>query len=147
MEGQEKTETEVRYYKKNTFNLFGGGTWFDDILAGDESYLWRTVEFTDEKPLLESEGIFVDDDTTDIAYSVAYKTTQTATPVTTVDNWETGGGWLREKSYHKLVTTVAGVKDFYNHTLEADLPIAIDFIDGPTEPAVNISSAGSIDFG
>ena len=38
VEGQEKTQTEVKYYKKNVFNLFGGGTWLDDALAGDESY-------------------------------------------------------------------------------------------------------------
>ena len=147
VEGQEKTQTEVRYYKKNTFNLFGGGTWFEDALVGDDSYRWRTFEFTDEKPLLESEGIIIDSSTSDVAYSVDYKTTETAAPVTTIDNWTTGGGWLRKKSYHKLVTTVSGVKDFYTHTLEADVPIAIDFIDGPSAPAVSIRSAGSIDFG
>ena len=137
----------MRYYKKNTFNLFGGGTWFDDVLAGDDSYLWRTFEFTDEKPLLESEGILVDLSTSDVAYSVDYRVTATSAPVSTPSNWETGGGWLRKKSYHKLVTTVSGIKDFYTHTLEADLPIAIDFIDGPAAPQVSITSAGSIDFG
>jgi hypothetical protein len=150
VEGQEKTQTEVKYFKKNTFNLFGGGTWFDDVLAADESYLWRTFEFTDEKPLLESEGIILEPPGSvgdDVAYSVDYKTTQTATPITTQDNWTTGGGWLRRKSYHKLVTTVSGIKDFYTHILEADVPIAIDFIDGSDEPTVTIRSGGSIDFG
>ena len=148
VEGQEKTQTEVKYYKKNVFNLTGGLIgWIDDNLAGDESYLWRTFAFTDEKPLLESEGIIVDLDTTDVAYSVDYKTAELFANEPVVDNWETGGGWLRKKSYHKLVTTVTGIKDFYTHTLEADRPIAIDFIAGDDTPTVSISSGGSIDFG
>ena len=150
VEGQEKTQTEVRYYKRNTFNLFGGGTWIDDALVGDESYLWRTFAFTDEKPLLESEGIVVvtpGSAADDLAYEIRYKTSQTSAPIEIVDDWETGGGWLREKSYHKLVTTTSGLKDFYTHTLEADIPIGIDFVEGPDAPSVNIVSAGSVDFG
>ncbi len=154
VEGQEKTQTEVKYYKKNTFNIIGGGTWLDDALVGDDSYQWRTFAFTDEKPLLESEAIVIVPDAdigggvdNNTAYSVEYKVAVIDTPNETVDDWETGGGWLRKKTYHKLVTTVTGLKDFYTHTLEADRPIDIDFIDGPTAPEVNITSAGSISFG
>ena len=67
------------------------------------------------------------------------------TPI--INNWTTGGGWLRKKTWHKLVTTVTGIKDFYTHTLEADRPINIDFLTGPSAPSVNIVSGGSIDFG
>ena len=148
VEGQEKTQTEVKYYKKNEFNLTGGLiSWVDDNLVGDESYKWKTFAFTDERPLLESEGIIVDPATTDIAYSIEYKTRETFANEPIVDNWTTGGGWLQTKSYHKLVTTVSGVKDFYTHTLEADRPIAIDFVAGPSAPSVTITSGGSIDFG
>ena len=143
VEGQEKTQTEVKYYKKNEFNLTGGlVSWIDDNLVGDESYKWRTFAFTDERPLLESEGIIVDPATTDVAYSVEYKTRETFANEPIADNWTTGGGWLQTKSYHKLVTTVSGVKDFYTHTLEADRSIKIDFVAGPSAPSVSITSGG-----
>src|SRR6185503_16781221 len=148
VEGQEKTQTEVKYYKKNEFNLTGGLIdWIDDNLAGDESYKWRTFAFTDERPLLESEGIVVRPAATDVAYRVEYQTRQTFADEPIQDNWTTGGGWLQTKSYHKLVTTVTGVKDFYTHYLEADRLIDIDFVNGPSAPSVTITSGGSIDFG
>lgn len=55
-EGQEKTEVEVTKYEQNTFNLFGDND-LADLLARDEGYEWRTVEFRDEQPLLESESL------------------------------------------------------------------------------------------
>ena len=151
VEGQEKTSTEVKYYKKQVFNLTGGLIgWLDDDLAGDESYQWKSVEFTDEKPLLESEGIILTtpgSTADDVAYRVEYKSVVLSAGVPDVDNWTTGGGWLRKKTYHKLVTTVSGLKDFYTHKLEADVPIRIDFIQGDDTPTVNITSGGSISFG
>jgi len=53
-EGQEFTQTTVYKYEKKSFNLFGDNA-LADWLVGDDSYVWKTIEFTDEKPLLESE--------------------------------------------------------------------------------------------
>ncbi len=152
VEGQEKTQTEVRYYVKKVFNLLGGGFGFEDSLASDDSYKWRTFAFTDETPLLESEYILVDTGTTNLAYSIKYEVEEVGlddddTDYPIVDTWETGGGWLRKKSYHTLWTNVTGLKDFYTHTLEADRPIEIDFIEGPNQPTVHIESHGNLDFG
>jgi len=58
-EGQEKTTVVVTYYKKRSFNLFG----FDwDSLARDQNYEWRTINYRDAFPLLESEILAVDPD-------------------------------------------------------------------------------------
>jgi len=56
-EGQEKTTVIATYYKKRSFNLIG----FDwDSLAKDENYEWRTINYRDAYPLLESEILAVD---------------------------------------------------------------------------------------
>jgi hypothetical protein len=53
-EGQEFTAIEVRKYEKNSFNLLG----FDwDDLVSDNSFVWQQVEYTDQKPMLESESL------------------------------------------------------------------------------------------
>jgi hypothetical protein len=72
VEGQEKTQTEVRYYKKSSFNLFGGGTWFDDALVGDESYKWHPSSPTRAAPRIR--GHHHRYYTTDVNYRVEYKT-------------------------------------------------------------------------
>ncbi len=78
-EGQEKTEVEVKKYEDTSFNLFGGGTSFEDGIVADNNFKWRTVEFRDEVPLLESESIVPNDETTvpsyasGKAYTVAYE--------------------------------------------------------------------------
>ncbi len=58
--------------------------------------------------------------------------------------WTTGGGWLRKKTYHTLTTQSFGQKDYYTHTLKADYPIAISFIEGPATPSINISTARDV---
>ena len=58
------------------------------------------------------------------------------------DSW--GGGWLRTKTYYTKITTVTGIKDYFTHTLKADYPVDIEFIQGPTNPAINITSVGDI---
>ena len=228
-EGQEFTQTTVRKYEKKTFNLFGGATNFEDWLSGDNSYKWQTIEFTDDYPLLESEGLVAPGDAEmpsyapgtvytiyyerqtdididaipgvtqvrDISNDKIYEFDVNATPrevalvsvdegtgvVTpivdfeadpdwiyvgdhgggefenpaanrfdsdfknysiTVDEWTTGGGWLRTKTVHTLTTQVEGKKDYYTHTLKADYPIAINFIAGASSPSINIESGGSI---
>ncbi|MGD8418835.1 MAG: hypothetical protein PVJ78_00250, partial [Gammaproteobacteria bacterium] len=60
------------------------------------------------------------------------------------DTWTTGGGWLRKKTVHTKITEVVGLKDVYTHTLKADYPIAISFIQGPDTPSIDIYSAGNI---
>ncbi|HET6787449.1 MAG TPA: hypothetical protein VFH49_05785, partial [Aquabacterium sp.] len=215
VEGQEKVKTEVTKYEKNSFNLFGGNTGFEDWLSSDNSYKWRTVNYTDETPLLESEAagiiggsggtaapVYADDK----AYTVAYEqvsdpdvnlesgvttvwddlnysgqgvrgyryigavNTETILPgedfsdaarwqyeagitdgnatynssfknyTMTVDEWETGGGWLREKTYHTKITIITGLKDYYTHTLKADYPIDVGFIGGSSSPFINLQS-------
>ena len=54
--GQEKTTVIQTKYEDNSFNLFGGGTDFEDLISRDNSYKWQTTEFRDEVPLLESES-------------------------------------------------------------------------------------------
>lgn len=54
-EGQEKTRVEQYKYEQNSFNLFGDNA-FADWLSPDSSYKWKTVNFRDEAPLLESES-------------------------------------------------------------------------------------------
>jgi hypothetical protein len=60
------------------------------------------------------------------------------------DTWTTGGGWLRKKTVHTKITEVLGLKDVYTHTLKADYPIAISFIQGPATPTIDIHSVGNI---
>ncbi|MTJ31397.1 hypothetical protein, partial [Aphanizomenon sp. UHCC 0183] len=200
-EGQEKTQVEVRKYEKKSFNLFG----FDwDALVADDSYTWKTVEFRDEKPLLESESLVSNATTILPAYTIEYqqvndssvdliknvsevrnvannkvyryigdnddlvlstqdftdtdKWTEIGTNLssitdrvnnkfdsnyvnssTKVENWTTGGGWLRKKTLHTRTTTITGLKDFYTNALKADYPIDIDFIQGPDKNAAQIS--------
>ncbi|MHC5183407.1 MAG: hypothetical protein ACYSPI_03920, partial [Planctomycetota bacterium] len=55
-----------------------------------------------------------------------------------VQRWTTGGGWLRFKTIHLLTTKTEGEKDYYTHTLKADYPIEISFIQGPASPSINI---------
>ena len=63
---------------------------------------------------------------------------------TTSDDWTTGGGWLRKKTYHTKTVTTVGLTDYYTHTLKADYPIAIEFIQGPTVPHVEIDTAHNL---
>ncbi|MDH5205300.1 MAG: hypothetical protein OEW36_06520, partial [Hylemonella sp.] len=58
-EGQERVQTTITKYEKNTFNLFGGNTGFEDWLSSDNAYKWKTFEFKDGAPLLESEVLAV----------------------------------------------------------------------------------------
>ncbi|MCP3988946.1 MAG: hypothetical protein GY724_07720, partial [Actinomycetia bacterium] len=60
------------------------------------------------------------------------------------ENWTTGGGWLRKKTYHTRITTITGLVDFYTHTLKADHPVAIEFLQGPDNPSVDVYSRGDI---
>ena len=55
--------------------------------------------------------------------------------------WTSGGGWLKKKTYHTLTTQIFGQKDYYTHTLKADYPIEVSFIQGPETPSINIASA------
>jgi Ca2+-binding RTX toxin-like protein len=269
-EGQEKTTVVVTYYKKRSFNLFG----FDwDSLAKDQNYEWRTINYRDAFPLLESEILAVDPDYdegpdsvvvtlatgqtvkaaddkvymyqgpavedfdlsqadyTDTskwveaverpgyadgdAYTIQYElrkdtdvevyqnetivkvvaNTETTDPndlfaqggtlnhrylyigtnaelvlreqnyadetkwqdVTNnpaytgykyessflnysyqVQQWTTGGGWMRYKTVHLLTTQITGQKDYYTHTLEADRDIDIQFLEGPAAPSTSV---------
>ncbi|MBC8509085.1 MAG: tandem-95 repeat protein, partial [Chloroflexi bacterium] len=58
--------------------------------------------------------------------------------------WTTGGGWLRKKTIHTKITTTSGLKDYYTHTLKADYPIEIYFMDGPDNSTLDIESDGDI---
>ena len=214
-EGQEKTEVEVRKFEKKSFNLFGDNS-LADKLAKDNSYVWRTITFRDEQPLLESESLTPNGTTATPAYAVGddytvryelrndrsidlikdtslvkyvgpgsnkdkvflyrgdsadinisalgngdfdnsdlwaesavtfsesdpaqnrfLNTYQNAS--VDVDTWTTGGGWLRKKTVHTKTTTVTGRKDFYTHTLRADRPIAVNFLQGSAAPRIDIN--------
>ncbi len=55
-----------------------------------------------------------------------------------VQTWTTGGGWMRYKTVHLLTTQITGQKDYYTHTLEADRPIDVQFLQGSASPEINI---------
>ena len=57
-----------------------------------------------------------------------------------VQKWTTGGGWMRYKTVHLLTTQITGQKDYYTHTLEADCPIEVQFLQGSASPEINIST-------
>ena len=59
-EGQSLTQTTLKHYDKETFNLFGGSTGLEDWLAADQSYKWKTTEFKDPRALLESEALAIE---------------------------------------------------------------------------------------
>ncbi|MGO0307869.1 LEPR-XLL domain-containing protein [Endozoicomonas acroporae] len=145
-EGQSKTKTTVRKYEKKSFNLFGDNS-FGDWLVKDKSYKWETIEFTDKKPLLESESVLLPIEGAESAdYKVTYIQTEGDPNVYDFDreSWTTGGGWLRKKTVHTKITVVEGLKDYYTHSLKADYDIAIDFLSGNSQPDVNITSKGDI---
>ncbi|MGC9329556.1 MAG: hypothetical protein ACP5I1_18115, partial [Candidatus Hinthialibacter sp.] len=71
-----------------------------------------------------------------------YSDFENVTVDTFEDEW--GGGWLREKTYYTRITTVTGIKDYFTHTLKADYPVDIEFIQGPQSPEINITSGGDI---
>ncbi|UUZ54414.1 hypothetical protein LP419_39705 [Massilia sp. H-1] len=195
------------------FNLFGGGTGFEDWLSGDNSYVWKKFAFKDKLPLLESEALAIDGSSgalgtpvfaTDDAYGISYsrefdKDVDVVPGVTTVWNhnlapgvaggwtytgalpgeiiltqtdyndtaiwtvnatvtdttatyhsdfenrtifaeeWQTGGGWLRTKTYHTQITEETGQKDYYTHALRADYAIGVAFLGG-SGSTINVSS-------
>jgi hypothetical protein len=229
VEGQELTQVTLTKWEKSSFNLFGGGTSFEDSLSADTSYQWKTREFRDERPLLESEGVAVEslllydangnplesivpDASKDMAYTIVYErkvdadidlipgvtkvwnvsnqtvyqyrsdqtikeavlsavnytdtavwdvvqtgvTTYTNNPTSnefrsdyvnftrTVETWTTGGGWLRKKTHHTLLTEIEGKTDYYTHTLQADAAIGIDFIQGASAPKIEITTTNDL---
>jgi hypothetical protein len=149
-EGQEKTKTEIRKYEKKSFNLFGDNA-FADWLVADASYKWRTIEFTDKKPLLESESIVRSGSAQDYAwdtadYAIKYEEKAGDTSVNEVKTrtWTTGGGWLRKKTVHNKITIIEGLKDYYTHSLKADYAIDIGFLDSNAVPDIKIHSVGDV---
>jgi hypothetical protein len=56
VEGQALTKTTITKYEKNSFNLLGDNA-LADWLVGDNSWVSKDVEYTDKKPLLESETL------------------------------------------------------------------------------------------
>ncbi|MCP4707532.1 MAG: hypothetical protein GY869_02815, partial [Planctomycetes bacterium] len=230
-EGQEWTKTTVSKYEKNSFNLFGDNI-IADWLASDNSYKWRTIDYTQDFPLLESEtrekdgtpeappyaagqvytiqyeqkldvdieafpGITlvrdIDDNKKVYRYSasapeaevslVRIVNLETGEVESIIDypndpNWEyddtingetfvedpaqnkfdsdyrnydidvepwtTGGGWLRKKTVHTLTTQIEGIKDYYTHTLRADFPIDISFVQGPPTQQISIATTNDL---
>jgi hypothetical protein len=200
VEGQAFSQVEVRKYEENSFNLVGANWSF---LVGNNDYKFRTVQYTDARPLLESELLLdatelppfiVDQDyglafelvrntqvpmlegvtqVRDVRTSKIYTWVGSNVPVelTSADfsdsnlwedtglratfdfeniaanqynssfqnytyeqrDWTTGGGWLRQKTYHTETITETGFKDYYTHYLRADYPVLIDSVQGRSE--------------
>ncbi|MBW6493254.1 MAG: hypothetical protein K0B16_01635 [Burkholderiaceae bacterium] len=214
-EGQELTQTIITKYEQKKFNLVGGNTSFEDWVSKDNNYKWRKYEFTDPRPLLESEALtletgtggtdtpsFADGDAYGISYvrksdtwvdlesgiTTVYRNADGGTGGTvgniyryagttgegylpgedygdtgrwtdlgagspagatyessfenstyTAREWTTGGGWLRNKTYHTEITETRGMKDYYTNVLKADYSIAIGFL-GSGSSTINVSS-------
>ncbi|UUZ48836.1 hypothetical protein LP420_40310 [Massilia sp. B-10] len=192
------------------FNLFGGGTGFEDWLSGDNSYVWKKFAFKDKLPLLESEALAIDGGSgalgtpvfaTDDAYGISYsrefdKDVDVVPGVTTVWNhnlapgvamagptpalpgeiiltqtdyndtaiwtvnatvtdttatyhsdfenrtifaeeWQTGGGWLRTKTYHTQITEETGQKDYYTHAAAPTMRSASPSWAAPVRPSTS----------
>ena len=71
-----------------------------------------------------------------VTYKSDYKNSTYSEQTTT---W--GGGWLRYKTVQLVKTWTSGKKDYYTHTLKADYPIRISFLEGPATPSINVASA------
>lgn len=110
----------------NRYAYIGQG---EDLILSEQNYgnvsLWSDVTAT----------------TTDaqVTYASDYVNASTA-----VQNWTTGGGWLRKKTVHTLTTEITGKQDFYTHTLKADYPIDIAFLQGSETPEIRLLSGGDL---
>ena len=60
--------------------------------------------------------------------------------------WETGGGYMKKKTYHTLNTETLGLKDYYTHTLAADADVTVDFSRPTGSQNINITSRGDVIF-
>ncbi|MFO7617339.1 MAG: hypothetical protein R6V75_08800, partial [Bacteroidales bacterium] len=86
---------------------------------------WQDVTNNSAYPGYDYESDFLN-------YSFEYRT------------WTTGGGWLRYKTIHMLTTQTEGQKDYYTHTLKADYPIGLQFLQGPAVPSISIQAKGDL---
>ncbi|MEB3331540.1 MAG: LamG-like jellyroll fold domain-containing protein, partial [Synechococcaceae cyanobacterium] len=146
-QGQRKTVTTVKTWEQSTFNLIGWDWTFgmEPNIPPDSVFTTTTDAF----PLLDSQALLPatpGDWTPDTGYAVGFEE-RTITPGTPrVDNWTTGGGWLRKKTYHTQTTRIDGRKDVWSHSLKADWPIELGFQAAPGDRSgqVTINSVGAI---
>ena len=60
-----------------------------------------------------------------------------------VEQWTTGGGYMKKKTFHTLVTESLGTKQYWTHTLAADKAIDIEFNHSANQ-SVNIDTSGDV---
>jgi len=125
-----------------------GGQWYLYI-ADDANIYLPGQEYTDTavwQLMTDTSGIVVNSDT-DVGvldrtldqYPDSFTNSSIDSDTTT-----TGGGWLRKKTVTLTIVEIEGLKDMYTHTLKADYLIAIDFIQGPSAPSINVTTWGNL---
>ena len=60
-----------------------------------------------------------------------------------LESWTTGGGYMRHKTQHKLVTTTLGKKDYYTYSMDADEAINVVF-DAASSQTLSINTDGNV---
>ncbi|MGB0964662.1 MAG: LEPR-XLL domain-containing protein, partial [Litorivicinus sp.] len=61
----------------------------------------------------------------------------------TMEQYTTGGGYMRHKTAHTIITETLGKKDYFTYSLDADEAIAITF-DQATTQSIDINTDGSV---
>jgi Ca2+-binding RTX toxin-like protein len=113
------------------------------VLGGEVNHRYLYIGENAELVLREQnyrDGNYWRDVTSDPNYS-ARPTTYDSSYLNSsnqVQTWTTGGGWMRYKTVHLLTTQITGQKDYYTHTLEADRPIDVQFLQSSASPEINI---------
>ena len=145
--GQAKTTTTVKTWEQNTFNLIG----WDWTFGKNPNIPPISVNttYTQPSPLLQGQALLPTTPSSwssSTGFATSYKKVSIGDPQTTVDNWTTGGGWLRTKTYHTQTTTIQAEKDIWMDTIKADWPIDVGFLarNAANSGSVKIESKGGI---
>ena len=60
-----------------------------------------------------------------------------------LQQWTTGGGYMKKKTAHSLVTETLGKKDYYTYAMKADYAIDVEF-EGNSTQSININTDGDV---
>jgi Ca2+-binding RTX toxin-like protein len=126
----------------------GGTTWYKYVGPNNAKLFLPSQNYADESKWVEDETyVGQADPDPDIGFNrpeLHQYLSSFENRIYDVDEWQTGGGWLRKKTYHTKITEVLGLKDIYTYTLKADYPIAIEFLEGPTTPKIEVFTVGNL---
>ncbi len=155
-EGQEKTETEQRKFEKKSFNLFGGGTKFEDSLKNDSSYKWIEVFYTDEQPLAESESLDTSTGVLSYANGSVYTALDQDLDVSTIDyvnslDWVVDNSLIDSENFVQDVDAGLYESDYRNQNLnltKGDLVLnyrVVDRVVVQLQQDVDLEASGTVE--